>query len=158
MKSITPAQLKCLNTLVSKQGILKDDKEALVQAFSGGRVTSSKDLFFVEAATVIRHLKQCDPNDNMRKKVFSLAYEAKIIYDDTPEDKKINPTKLDMFLLRSGTVKKKLNAMSKAELIKVVSQFQQIVKHMGESKASKATKEMLAELDIQTEKTSKHSF
>lgn len=158
MKPITPAQLKCLNTLVSKQGIIKDDKEALVQAFSRGRVSSSKDLLFGEAATMIKHLKDFDPNEKMRKKIFSLAYEAKIIYDDSPEDKKINPAKIDMFLLKTGTVKKKLMAMSKQELVKVVTQFQQIVKHAGESKASKATKEMLAELNIQTEKTSKHSL
>lgn len=150
MQPITPAQLKCLNTLVSKQGIAKDDKEALVQAFSGGRVSSSKDLSFGEAATMIKHLKAFDPNNKMRNKVFALAYEAGIIWGETPDDKKMNAAKINTFLLKNGAVKKKLIAMRKEELVKVVSQFQQIVKHAGESKANKATKSLLNELNITT--------
>lgn len=150
MKPITPEQLRCLNTLISKQGIPKDEKEAMVFGFSGGRATSSKALFFSEAIEMIKHLKASDPNERMRKKVFALAREAGIIYGETSEDKKINIVVIDAFLLKNGTIKKKLNAMSKEELVKVVSQFQQIAKHTSESKASKATKGMLEELNIPT--------
>ncbi len=150
MKPITAEQLKCLNTLVSKQGISKDDKMIMVSGFSEGRVTSSKDLFFSEALAMIKHLKEFDPNDKMGKKVFALAYEAGIIYGDTWEDKKMNAAKLDMFLLKNGTVKKKLIAMRREDLIKIINQFQQIVKNMGETKANKITKSVLNELHITT--------
>jgi hypothetical protein len=152
MKPITPEQLKCLNTLISKQGISKDDKMIMVSGFSEGRVTSSKDLFFNEALAMIKHLKEFDLNDKMRKKTFSLAYEAGIIWGDSWEEKKMNAIALDKFILEKGTVKKKLNAMNKAELIKVVSQFQQIVKHMCETKANKITSSLLNELNIKIEK------
>jgi hypothetical protein len=154
MKPITPEQLKCLNTIVSKQGISKEEKMTIVSGFSNGRVTSSKDLLFSEAVAMIKHLKEFDPNDKMRKKVFALAYEAGIIYGETLEDKKMNAAKLDAFLLTSGTVKKKLIALNRQELIKAVSQFEQMSKHINESKANKATSSLLNELNIQTTKTS----
>lgn len=157
MKPITPAQLKCLNTLVSKQGISKDDKEAIVSGFSNGRATSSKDLFFKEAIEMIKHLKASDPTERMRRKIFALAYEAGIIYDDEPGDKQINPAKINLFLKERGTVKKELNKMTSAELVKVVSQFQQIVKHSKETNANKAANKaaqsLLEELNITVTKT-----
>lgn len=157
-KKITPDQLKCLNTLVSKLGVDKTNKEIMILGFSNGRASSSKDLTFAEATEVIRHLKTFDPNERMRKKVFALAYEAGIIWGDTPEDRKMNAAKLNVFLLKGGTVKKELNAMTEQELVKVVSQFQQIVKHTGESKANKATKTLLAELNIPTENNRKKTI
>lgn len=150
-QKITPDQLKCLNTLVSKLGIEKTTKEVMILGFSNGRASSSKDLTLAEATAIILHLKKIDPNERMRRKVFALAYDAGIIWGDTPEDRKMNAAKLNVFLLKGGTVKKELNAMSHDELVKVVSQFQQIVKHTGETKANKATKTLLAELNISTE-------
>jgi hypothetical protein len=159
MKHITPEQLKCLNTLVSKLHISKDDKETMVFGFSGGRATSSKNLFVSEATEMIKHLKSFDgPEQRMRKKVFALAYEAGIIYGETPEDKKMNAAKLNMFLLKSGTVKKELNKMTHTELVKVVTQFQQIVKHTGETKANKASRSLLEELNIPVLKTRQGSY
>lgn len=126
MKPITAEQLKCLNTLVSKLGISKDDKATIVNGFSNGRATSSKDLSMEEAKAMIKHLKDYEPDERMRKKVFAIAYEVGIIWGDTPEDKKMNGAKLKMFLLKNGTVKKELNKMTHQELLKVVAQFEQM--------------------------------
>lgn len=149
MENITKEQLQKLHVMLNQMGLI-DEKVNMVYSISNGRTTSSRDLTKKEGQLIIKHLSENDPNQRMRKKIFALAYEAGIIYDDSPEDKKINPAKLNMFLRERGAVKKELNAMNKTELVKVVSQFQQIAKHTSESKASKATKGMLEELNIST--------
>lgn len=136
-----------LHVLFNQLGLM-DSKVEFVYNVSGGRATSTKDLTMDEARRLIEHLAKFDGNDKMRKKVFALAYEAGIIWGDTPEDKKMNAAKLDKFLKERGAVKKSLNALNKEELIKVVSQFAQVKKHTDYSNAGKAAKSVLNELGI----------
>lgn len=153
MNTISAGQLKCLNTLVSKFRISKEDKEAMVFSFSAGRATSSKDLLLNEATAMIKYLKTIDPCEKMRKKVFALAYEAGMIYGDTLEDKKMNAVKINYFLKERGVIKKELREMNNKELIKVVTQFELITKHQSQTSANKATKSLLEELNIPVEKS-----
>ena len=149
MKKITTEQLKKLHVLLHQLGLM-DEKVEFIYKISNGRETSSKDITTDEARRLIEHLSKYDVGDKMRKKVFSLAYTAGIIYGDSPADKKMNAAKLDVFLQERGTVKKRLNELNKAELIKVINQFEQINKHMDERKANKITTTMLNELGIAT--------
>lgn len=148
MTSITKAQIIKFNTLLSNLGI-REQKESFIYQFSNGRATSTKDLTMYEAGKLLQYLSAFDPCDKMRRKVFALAYDAMIIYGDTPADKKMNEIKLNQFLLSRGTVKKELNKMNKADLIKTVTQFEYIIKNIEKSKAAKSTKNMLNELNIQ---------
>ncbi|MEO7488822.1 MAG: hypothetical protein ABIU77_17055 [Ferruginibacter sp.] len=151
MRPITTAQLSKLHVLLNQFGII-EDKADLVNQFTNGRETSSKRMTFHEARILLQHLSRFDPLDKMRKKVFALAYVARIIYGDTPDDKKMNAAKLDKFLREKGAIKKHLNTMNKDELIKVVNQFSQIVKHNAYNTISKNTKIMLSEIGIVTSK------
>ena len=147
MSTITKGQLSKIHVLLS-QAKLTDQKAMLVQSFSRGRCSSCKDLTMNEAIEFIKYLSVEDANNSMRRKVFALAYEAEIIWGDTPDDKRMNSAKLNKFLLERGTVKKSLNDMDREELIKTVNQFQQIVKHTEESNQNKETTAMLAGLNI----------
>ncbi len=147
MNTITKGQLSKIHVLLS-QAKLTDQKAMLVQSFSRGRCTSCKELTMNEAIEFIKYLSVEDANNSMRRKVFALAYEAEIIWGDTPADKRMNSAKLNKFLLERGTVRKSLNDMDRGELIKTVNQFQQIVKHTQESKQNKETRSMLSELNI----------
>jgi hypothetical protein len=147
MKNITKDQLSKLHVLLNQLGLMADKKE-IVRHYSNGRTESSKELTIAEAGALIGALAGNDGNDRMRRKIFALAYDAGIIYGDTPEDKKMNAVKLNQFLLKSGTVKKELNKLQYNELVKTVTQFTQIVKHKGESVAAKQTKSLLEELNI----------
>lgn len=151
MSSISKAQLSKIHVLLNQYGLMAE-KPALVHSFSNGRTTSSKELNSKEAADFIKYLHQEDANDRMRRKIFALAYEANIIYGETPDDKKMNSIKLNKFIEERGTVKKHINKMNREELIKTVTQFEQLNKHKEESKASHATKSMLLELNIPTSK------
>lgn len=149
MDFITNKQLQKLHIMLKQLG-LNDDKEHIVFDASGGRTKSSKELTINEARNLISELSEHDPDDRMRRKVYALAYDANIIYGDTPADKRMNTAKLNMFLLSHGSIKKDLNKMTHKELVKTVSQFEQIVKHKSESAANKATKSLLNELNIES--------
>lgn len=149
METITKEQLQKLHVMLNQMGMI-EEKGNLVYSISGGRTTSSRELTKDEARLFIQYLSENDPNERMRRKVFALAYESGIIWGDTPGDKKMNAAKINQFLLRSGTVKKELNKLNKSELVKVVSQFEQIIKHNANTSANKATRSLLAELNIQT--------
>jgi|GEM_PF-1418352 len=151
MRPITIPQLSKIHVLLNQFGII-EDKAELVSQFTNGRETSTKKMTFDEAKNLLQHLSKFDPLDRMRRKVFALAYVAKIIYGDTREDKQMNVAKLNMFLREKGTVKKDIHKMKKDELIKIVNQFSQIVKHKDESKVLKETKNMLGGLGISTSK------
>lgn len=149
LRPVTTPQLTKIHVLLSQFGIT-EDKADLVSQFTNGRETSSRKLTFDEAKSLLQHLSRFDPSNKMRRKVFALAYTAGIIYGDTPQDKKINIAKLDMFLKEKGTVKKALNKMSNEELIKVVNQFTAIKKNNDLSAIAKGTRSMLNEIGIST--------
>lgn len=146
---ITKAQLSKLHVLLNQLG-MTDQKKSMVSNVSCGRTESSRELSKSEARQLIEYLAQYDPCERMRKKVFALAYEAKIIYGHTPEDRKMNTAKIDLFLKEKGTVRKALHEMKHAELVKVVTQFEQIVKHNVYSQATKQTSQLLKDLKIPT--------
>lgn len=143
-KLVTTKQLSKLHVLLNDSGMM-EYKRQLVFQFSHNRTESSKELTYDEIASFINWLeKSVLHTDKMRRKIFALAYQAGIIYGDTPEDKRMNTAKLSGFLLERGTVKKELKNMNKHELLKTVNQFASIVKHSQES----AVKSLLKELEL----------
>jgi hypothetical protein len=154
MKRVTNAQLSKIHVMLMQMNLI-DDKAGIIQQFTNGRATSSKDMSFDEATELIRQLVATEPCDRMRKKVFAMAYEAGLIWGDLPEDKKMNAIKLNQFLKGRGAIKKEISAMSKNDLVKVVSQFEQIVKHKHQTAANKATESLLTELCIPVSKQRK---
>lgn len=151
MRPINGAQLTKIHVLLNQFGLMSD-KADIIRQFTNGRETSSKQMTFNEASDLLQHLSKFDSLDLMRRKIFALAYSAGMIWGDSKEDKQINSAKINIFLKEKGTIKKDLNKMNKAELIKVVNQFIQINKHKEESKISKETKSMLSEVGISTSK------
>lgn len=149
MKMISKQQIKILHTLLSRTGQMQYKRE-IINDFSGGRTTSSKELSYDEAKYLIGQLNGLDPYQKMRKKVFALAYEMGMIYGDTPEDIKMNAAKIDLFLKSRGTVKKPLIELNLTELNKVVNQFYVMAKKMPEQEARKAVNELLTECELKT--------
>ena len=147
-KLITPKQLSKLHTILSQTG-MTEHKRQLIYEVSAHRTTSSKELTYTEVNQLIDYLEDLSGLDKMRRKIFALAYDAGIIYGDTPDDKKMNAAKLNKFILDRGTVKKELSRMNKAELSKTASQFASIVRHNIQSKQSKAVNQLLDELKLE---------
>jgi hypothetical protein len=150
MKAVTKPQLQKLHVLLRQMGFDDDFKREAVSKITKGRTTSSRELNMSEAQFFINQLEKHNPRTRMQHKVFALAYEAGIIWGDTPEDKKMNAAKIDQFLQARGTVKKPLNQLNHAELVRTVNQFEAIVKHNNEGRAKKVTDTLLQELNIST--------
>lgn len=135
MQTITPQQLKCFNTIVSNQKISKDDKETMVLGISGGRATSSKDLFFNEAAALIGHLKKATPimpdeGHKMRGKILSICHTLGWYKAVNGEWVMVNGKKLldydriNAFCLKAG--KKRLDKFDLKELQKMIYIFEKV--------------------------------
>jgi hypothetical protein len=153
MQTATKPQLSKLHVLLSNLG-LSDQKAAIIYSMTDGRTESSKDLTIDEARQLITHLAEYDPNERLKSLIFSLAYQAGIIYGSTADDKKMNAVKLNMFLKERGAVKLELNQMHYTDLVKTHRQFEAIVKSIKKNndskQADKAVKYLLNELRIQT--------
>lgn len=147
MQLITKEQLTKLHVLLTQMGLM-DEKRNMVKQVTNNRTDSSRQLTIEEARILITALTGNDACEHLRRKVFALAYEAGIIWGDTPQDKAMNGAKLNSFLLERGTVKKSLAKQTQTEVVKTITQFKQIIKHQGEGKAAKATTALLKELGL----------
>jgi hypothetical protein len=150
MNSITHEQLKKLHTLLSQQGMM-DYKKELVYEFSGHRTDSSKQLTLIEARELIMHLAENDPCNKMRRKIIAICYKIGMIYGSTQADKKINMAVINSFLLKRGYLKKPLNDYSRSELPKLVTQFEQVLKHNQKSFERKALSEVEKDPEVELE-------
>ncbi len=147
MKMINKNQIKVLHAALNRTGQLEFKRE-IIHTWTSGRTSSSKELTYEEAKVLIDKLNDNNPFDKMRKKIFSLAYEAGIIYGHSDEDNKINAAKLNMFLRERGAVKMHLNNMNQHELKLVINQFSAIVKKAKEKQITTAVNELLNECGI----------
>jgi len=151
MQTATKPQIVKLHALLHNLG-LKDQKADIIYNLTEGRTESSRELTIDEARRLITSLAGYDPNERLKSIIFSLAYQAGIIYGDTPEDKKMNTAKLNMFLKERGAVKLELNQMHYNELIKTHRQFEAIVKSVNAANENKqagtAVRNLLNEFNI----------
>lgn len=126
------AQLKCVNTLISKAGIDKEQKKSMVAGFSEGRCTSSRDLFFDEAAALIRHLKTLQPNyhaaQKMRNKILYYAHEM-----HWEKGGKVDIKRVDEWCRKFSFLHKPLDQYEYNELPKLVTQFEKVYLHFVKS-------------------------
>lgn len=124
MTPITKAQLIAVNTLLSKMG-LDHKRRDIIDGFTGGRSTSSRDLTFDEAAEMISHLKSMDPDEHkagkMRRKIISMAHE---LHWHRPGSNSVDMRRLDEWCKKFGYGKKPLNSYTPSELPKLVTQFE----------------------------------
>lgn len=151
MKFATKPQIQKIQILIKDLG-LAHQKDIIISDYSDKRTTSTKELYMDQARELIKKLCELDPSEKIKSLIFSLAYRAGIIYGDTPADKKINATKLNMFLKERGSIKKELNSMNHTELVKVHRQFEAIVRNTQKSHDNKmadsAVNQLLEELNI----------
>ena len=151
MQNATKPQIAKIHVLLSNLGIT-EQKIEIVYNLTNGRTQSTKDLTIDEARRLITSLAEYDPCERQKSLIFSLAYQAGIIYGSTTDDKKMNTAKLNMFLKERGAVKKELNAMNFSELVKTHRQFEAMVKNVKKTsdnkEAGKAVKNLLNEFNL----------
>lgn len=138
-KPITPAQLKCIATICSKNNINAQAKEAMVIGFSGGRATSSKDLYQHEAEDMQKHLQSLygfGENKStvaMKGKLLSYCHEIGWTKINDKGKKVADMASLNDWATKYGYLHKAVDDHSYEELIKLVSQFELFYKSFLQS-------------------------
>ena len=126
MKHLNTNQLRAIHALLGEHG-LRDEKESIVEAFTGGRTTHSSKMSGKEAAALIGHLKSLNPVNNradkMRNKILSMAHEMQ-----WEKEGKVDMEHLNNWCLSKSYLKKKLDDYEYNELPKLVTQFEQVYK------------------------------
>jgi hypothetical protein len=151
VKMAAPNQIQKLQCLYRELRLTEHKKEILLH-FTKGRTDSTAGLTFDEARDLIQDIAQHEPTEKMRKAIFSLAYQAGIIYGESDTDKKINRAKLNIFLRERGTVKKDIEKQTLTELKNTYAQCAAIVKSHTKTadnkQAKQLTDQLLNELNI----------
>ncbi len=137
MNPISKNKLIAINTLVSQYGIDKDTKAMMVEGFSLGRCSSTKDLYDEEATLMLQHLQQNDPNraaiEKMKGKIFYYCHEMgwTVPRRSPPTGgagggRVVDMKRLDEWCKGRSYLKKKLDWYKYKELPKLVTQFEQV--------------------------------
>jgi hypothetical protein len=137
MKKLNPKKLKAIYALLGDNG-LRDEKESIVNGFSGGRTTHASELTNAEAAALIGHLKSLDQTEGratkMRNKILSMAHEMNWTTSPlTPLQmergkKKVDMQRVNNWCSKYGHAHKPLDDYSYNELPRLVSQFEEVYK------------------------------
>lgn len=122
--------------IVNHLKIDKETVEELAWQFSQGRTKSTRSLNVDEFQGMVNHLnaiqkgatetpkqKPIDIADKMRKKILSICHEM-----NWKQQQKLDYIRINEFCMKSGYLHKKLNAYTKEELPKLVTQFEQLLK------------------------------
>ena len=159
MEMVTNAQLQKIHVLLNKLD-LADSKKEIISQLTYNRTQSSKELTKQEAMHLISKLCAYDPCEKLKTIIAQLAYVVGITYGSTETDRLLNKAKLDMFLLKSGVVKKELQKQTYQELAQTHRQFEAIARKTQVGKDLKTATDLvgnlLNELNISTSKTKSH--
>jgi hypothetical protein len=146
--NISNAQLKKVWTLIRQQH-LGEIKESLVMQFTNSRTTHVREMTVTEVSHLITALVKDDPDTRMRNKVIAICHGMGWLMPGMHE---LNRLIIDRFLEKRGVVKKPLSKLRGGELVKVVSQFEQMQKKEELRKFGKTVvDELLLELNIDKE-------
>jgi hypothetical protein len=146
MKPSTPAQRSAIGAIAAKLGLDKDAKGALVSSYSNGRTSSSTDLYFDEAALLIKQ-QQTNPagqrdkggvliaaGNTMRRQVIAIFHEmgAHLPVEagaSTDVRPKIDMVRVNEWCCKSGYLHKELNKYTFDELPRLVYQAKEYLKY-----------------------------
>lgn len=131
-KPITPQQLKKISTIISKAGISKEAKVAMVQGFTYNRETSTTKMYFDEASFMIKHLETLNPQKQgiAKMKGKMLYYAREMGWVKTGQGGKLvaDVLQVDKWCLTYGTIKRKLDGYTYNELTVILTQFEKVYK------------------------------
>lgn len=128
----TKEQIKAINTILSKKGLM-DQKANIIGGATHGRTEHSSELLHDEAHGLLIALNKITTTPKPSKKMFgkmvAIAHEMGWITEQTVVtasgmQKKNNYNDLNNWVLKYGYLKKKLNDYTYAEFPKLLTQFE----------------------------------
>jgi hypothetical protein len=133
MKPATKEQIRAINSVLAKSGLM-DDKKSIIKEATLNRTEHSSELQFEEAKTLLKSLlsgtliKQ--PKNKMISKIFAIAHEMGWIKKQTIVDAAGMKTYNDYspvynWVKKYGYLKKDLAQYKYNEIPKLLTQFEQ---------------------------------
>lgn len=133
MKPVTKEQISAVHTVLHRHGLMHD-KRNIIDSFTNGRSTSSKDLTFDEAKELLaafntKPAADVDPRTPMIKKLFKMAHQLgwikkqKVVSGSSITEKNDN-SQLYGWVNQYGYLKKDLKKYTYSELPKLISQLE----------------------------------
>jgi hypothetical protein len=136
MKLASQKQIQALHIILHKKGLMQFKKE-MVESYSNGRTSSSKELTMAEARDLLSTLygqsESPAKNDKapMIKKLFSMCHEIgwitkKMVISENGDMEQINDnTRVYDWVKNYGYLKKELRNYTYNELPKLISVFEE---------------------------------
>lgn len=125
-KTISPQQMKALQTTFRRIGMDDDARHDCIYAFTDGRTQSSKELSFDEARRLLASLnedqaeKACKEVKELVKAIFGLSFQISFLNkgytNDTQEEFQMNIAKLNVFARSKSASHKNVSKMYLSEL------------------------------------------
>lgn len=136
MQPITKSQIIAINVAINKKGLIDEKKNIIINA-SNGRVTSTKDLHFDEAHSLLMFLNSDTDNkqeklDKQVRKIFAIAYDLKWISEKSvigaggKLEKKKDYSVIYQWVKSYGYLKKELREYDEKELPALITQLQKV--------------------------------
>lgn len=135
-KPVTQAQIKAIQSILSKRGFDSEMRHDLVEGFTSGRTRSTKDLSFDEARKLIEVLMREDQarinaeSKRLLASIYKLSFDIDFLnkgFDNSSdEDRAMNIAKINKFCRERGKFKKNVSQMSLSELKETKTQFEAI--------------------------------
>lgn len=125
----TNEQNSRLHGLLGMLHIDAEQKVWLVEQYTEGRSTSTKDMTINECQALIDHLAKVAIDTNadranvMRRKAFAIAHEL----GWETQDGKVDREHFNAWMLKYGYLHKDINAYSLAELPRLLTQLEQLL-------------------------------
>lgn len=117
-----------LHGLLGLLHIEPEQKEWLVEQFTEGRATSTKDMSTTECQALIDHLAKVTVDTNadranvMRRKAFAIAHEL----GWETQDGKVDRARFDAWMIKYSYLHKAINQYTHNELPKLLTQLENI--------------------------------
>lgn len=133
MKPATPAQIKAVNSILAKRGLM-EDKAEIIRLATLDRTTHSSELYFDEAKNLLSNLidgKGYQPKNKMINKIFAMAHEMgwitkkTVVGDDGKMVEKKDYSHVYNWIKKYGFGKKDLKLYECREIPKLLTQFEQ---------------------------------
>jgi len=127
MKKATKQQLKYFHYL-TRQHDMKELRAGMALGASGNRTNDPKELSTKEMSALISNLTTDDAATIMRRKIFSLAHTIGWSKFDAEDELIPDYDHINGWMMQYSYLHKPLGHYSEAELPKLITQFEEMVK------------------------------